>query len=168
MKNKKIIISGPPSSGKTTIILELNKIGYECISEINPSNNKNIKIQKNKILISNFIFNERKKQYKNAKNTTTFFDRSMIDVIAYLKYWDKNYPKEWDEDIIKYRYYKKIFYAPFWKKIYLNNNYRPESYLESQMIDHELKNTYTKFNYNIIELPKSNIHDRINFILKNI
>ena len=37
MKNNKIIISGPPGTGKTTIINELKNRGYTTNDEINPS-----------------------------------------------------------------------------------------------------------------------------------
>ena len=48
------------------------------------------------------------------------------------------------------------------------NNNRPESYSEAEKIEFFIKKTYLKFNYQIVEVPKKDINQRIEFILKNI
>ena len=120
------------------------------------------------MLLSEFIFNQRKKQHDKITDTITFYDRSLIDVIAYLNYWDERYPKSWNETIKNCEYTRKVFFTPSWKNIYKKNSYRPESYSESKKIEYFIKRTYEKFNYNLIEIPKKTIDKRIDFILQNI
>lgn len=168
MKNKKIIISGPPSSGKSSIINKLIQIGEICCSEVGPIDIKNKTIKNSKIQLSEFIFKHRQNQYNEPHLNTCFYDRSMIDVIAYLIYWNIDYPSIWDKIVKEKRYNEKVFYTPIWNKIYQNSNARPESYTESCNIDTILRQTYIKYNYKLIEVPKLNIQERTEFIINRI
>lgn len=168
MKNKKIIITGPPGSGKSTIIKALIDKNYTCLKEINPSNIKDDKIRKDKQLLSKYIFDKRIADYQNATSKLTFFDRSTIDVIAYLDYWQLNYPEIWIKKIQEQNYFQNVFYAPVWPEIYTKNTYRKEDLDEAILINKALKYTFSKFNFKLIEIPKSNIKDRLEFIINQI
>ena len=168
MKSEKIIISGPPSSGKTSIINSLLKKGYNCFQEINPTKIKTTKIKNDKFLLSEYLFQTRLEEYTKSIDQLTFFDRSIIDVIAYLKLWEIQYPESWDEIILENRYHNKVFYTPIWEEIYEKTDIRLESFKESLLIDDTLRKSYLGYKYNIIDVPKSDIENRVQFIIKNI
>tara|TARA_B100000902_G_C27300391_1_gene912427 strand:+ start:108 stop:611 length:504 start_codon:yes stop_codon:yes gene_type:complete len=167
MKNKKIIISGAPGTGKTTIINELKNKGYECAAEINPLHS-DIKIRENKLLMSEFLFDQRTKQHDNINKSLVFYDRSIIDVVAYMKFWKHIYPIKWNSIIQESNYFKSVFYTPLWQEIYITNKYRKETYQEAQKIDIVLQETFSSFNYKIIHIPKLKISERVQFIINNI
>ena len=98
IKNKKIVISGGPGSGKTTLINLLRDRGYTCFSEfsrvlINSAQKKGeMNIFKSQPdFFSEEVWKGRKQQYKKSqlsegKNQNSFilFDRGLHDVVAYL------------------------------------------------------------------------------------
>lgn len=168
MKNRKIIISGPPGSGKTTIINALKEKDYNCLEEINPAKINDPAIKNNKNSLSEFLFKHREKQYNQFTGQLAFYDRSMIDVVAYLSYWNIQYPKHWSQIIQNCQYANNVFYTPSWKEIYKKSTNRLETYKEAQLIDFFLKKTYLDFGYNIIEIPKVGLEERLNFITNKI
>ncbi len=96
--NKKIVISGGPGSGKTTLINLLINNGYHCFEEfsrsvIDAGKAKGIQnfFETEPLIFSEIIFQERKKQYLSAPKIDhlsvfpyVFFDRGLHDIIAYL------------------------------------------------------------------------------------
>ena len=176
-KIKKIILTRAPGTGKSSIINKLKENNYKCFNEVwdenfkNPSTNKD----SNQIIdFSRFLFDERKKHFEineiesNFKKNIIFYDRSLIDIISYLKTYNKSFPKEWTNYINLKYYYNKVFYCPLWSEIYVKNKMRLEEYDETINIDKNMRKLYKELNYNIIEIPKKSINERVEFILDNI
>jgi predicted ATPase len=55
-----------------------------------------------------------------------------------------------------------------WKEIYIQDEHRYENYEQAELIFNHLIETYNSFNYLPIEVPKGNVEERIDFILKNL
>ena len=100
--NKKIVISGGPGSGKTSVIKLLIKKGYQCFEEFSRSVIEMLEKQRvlkiylklQPLTFSKIIFQERKKQYLSASKINylqvfpyVFFDRGLHDIVAYLNHY---------------------------------------------------------------------------------
>lgn len=176
MKLKKVIISGAPGTGKSSIIKELKNRGYFCYDEVwrKKYENPNQKNNSNHInIFSKHLFSERLKQLertvkKKVKDQVIFYDRSIIDTISYLNTYKKNIETLWLDVALKKRYYETIFFCPLWEEIYEQCEDRKESYKESILIEKNLTSTYKKFLYKIKHVPKVDISDRVDYILLNI
>ena len=174
--SQKYIISGAPGTGKTTIINALKKKDHYCAEEISReliaqqiSIGGDILPWKDQIAFENKIAHKRYKQYLDSpKNCICFFDRSSVDCIAYLNNNKLESTSQINQIIKNCIFNKTVFYTPIWEEIYKNDSERQESFDQSIRIDKYLKDSYIKFGYTIIEIPKTTLDKRVNFILSQI
>ncbi|MFV8225956.1 AAA family ATPase [Christiangramia aquimixticola] len=177
MKNNKIVITGGPGTGKSSIIHKLEDMGETCLHEI--SRQVTLEAQKEGIdqlfltkplLFSQKLLEGRLNQYHHALELDSqhvFLDRGLPDVVAYMDYFNTNYPDLFDETC-KQHVYQKIFILPPWEEIYQSDNERYETFEEAQKISAYLYATYRRYGYDPVEVPKSNVDSRTDFILSNI
>ena len=173
---QKYIISGAPGTGKTTIINALKKKDHYCAEEISReliaeqiSIGGNILPSKDQIAFENKIAHRRYKQYLDSPdNCICFFDRSSVDCVAYLNNNKLESTSQINQIIENCIFNKTVFYTPVWEEIYKNDRERQESFDQSIKIDKHLKDSYIKFGYTIIEIPKTTLDKRVNFILAQI
>lgn len=168
---------GGPGSGKTTIIEGLAAKGYVCYPEI--SRQVTLQAQKSGIdqlflkeplLFSEMLLEGRIKQFHDAlreEAPVVFIDRGIPDVLAYMHYIGDPYPANFDL-ACRNHIYSKIFILPPWKEIYQSDNERYENFEQAQLIHNHLVETYESYGYTLNEVPKTDLENRIKFILNNL
>lgn len=177
MQKDIIVIIGGPGTGKTTIIDGLLERGHCCYPEISREITLEAKKQgieqlflENPLLFSELLLEGRKKQYHQAvaeENAVVFIDRGIPDVLAYMHYIGDAYPAFFDEACREHKY-TKIFILPPWEAIYESDDARYENYEQATLIYKHLKETYESYGYNLIEVPKDTVDNRILFILGHL
>lgn len=177
MKPKRIVITGGPGTGKSTLIKQLEKSGHPCLHEV--SREVILKARKegieqlflqNPLLFSEMVLAGRLKQFQElsqSKEDLIFYDRGLHDVLAYLHYFDKPFPEKMHQTCENHSY-DMVFILPPWKEIYSTDNERYESFEEAIKIHFHLENTYKNYKYTPIEVPKLPIAQRLSFILKKV
>ena len=110
----------------------------------------------------------RTQQYLSiAKNRICFFDRSVIDCMAYLKLNNLEITSEIIKEVKKCNFNQEVFYTPIWEEIYVNDKERKESINQAQKIEESILKTYQSEGYKLIPIPKTSIKERANFIILN-
>jgi predicted ATPase len=172
---KRIVITGGPGSGKTTVIEELKRRGIATMPEISREIIREAKKQgidqlflEDPILFSKKLIDGRIKQFVDAgkvEQRVVFFDRGIPDVTAYLRYSKTPVPDDLSEACRKYRYDQPVFIMPPWEEIYTNDFERYESFNQAQLIHNKLVNMYMDLGYFIIFVPFGTAEKRADFIL---
>ncbi len=175
MESKKIVITGGPGTGKSTIIKELIKRGFTCFEEI--SRQVTLEAKKsgvdqlfltNPLLFSELLLKGRQNQYieaSNHKSNPVFLDRGIPDVLAYMDYIKDAYPETFI-DCCKDHIYDYVFILKPWEDIYISDNERYENFNQAQEIHEHLLLTYQSYNYNLLDVPFDTVENRTNHILK--
>ncbi|MGM5470103.1 AAA family ATPase [Flavobacteriaceae bacterium LMO-SS05] len=175
MNAKKIVITGGPGTGKSSIINELKHRAHACCEEI--SRQVTLEARQNGIeqlfitdplLFSRLLLNGRLEQFNEAKNSTAshvFFDRGLPDVLAYMDYINTDYPAFFNETC-KANVYDQVFVLSPWQDIFESDNERYENFEQAIDIHEFLLHTYKRFGYQLIDVPFGTIETRTDFILE--
>lgn len=177
MKTKRIVITGGPGSGKTSLIEHLENMGHQCIPEI--SREITLKAQQEGIdqlflekplLFSERLLEGRVEQFHQGAtftDRTVFYDRGIPDVPAYLHYLGTPYPDHFDKTCEIHRY-DAIFLLPPWEAIYERDNERYETYEQAEKIFHYLHKAYAAYGYEVDHVPTGSLKYRSEHILHKL
>ena len=171
---KKVVITGGPGTGKSSVISSLQELKYTCMSEVSRKVTRDAQDRgvdqlflKDPLKFSELLLQGRINQYTDSDihgGSAVFFDRGIPDVLGYLDYVKVSYPDFFKEACLQYKYHK-IFMMPPWKEIYKTDNERYESFEQSLLIYENLKKTYSGIGYDFQVIPEGTIQDRVDYIL---
>jgi predicted ATPase len=183
MKNKtpkRIVITGGPGTGKTSLVTALEESGRPCFHELIRSmtlaaktngNGKEMAINPLTFVEDPLSFNQqllkgRLQQFKEADKVAgpmVFYDRGLPDVLAYMDYFGQPYGAEFEGPCLTHRY-DLVLLLPPWEAIYIQDNERLENFGEAVAIHDALEHAYKKLGYHPIEVPIGKVEDRLLFV----
>ena len=171
--SKWYVITGAPSSGKTTIISKLSEMGYYTVPEAarvlidkEMKKGKTLgEIRKNEIKFQRKVLKLKIQiEKKTPKNKIVFFDRGIPDNIAFFQVYGAD-PKEVLK-LCKEKNYRKIFLL---EQLPFEKDYaRIEDKEKAKKLGKLLEKTYVDLGYEIVSVPVMKVEDRVNFILSNL
>jgi predicted ATPase len=171
----RIVISGAPATGKTTLCYALEEQGYACFHEISREiiqrelmAGTDVLPWKDLTAFSQHVIDGRLKQFEAAQAEVSFYDRTIIDSLAYLNKDGVKIPSEWRRMGEELRYSKQVFITPPWLEIFENDYERRESWEDVEEVHEYLVNTYREFGYEVLIVPKVSVAQRLDFILNNL
>ena len=170
------VITGGPGFGKTLLVEELKKSGYQCSGEFarnlilsQQESGGDILPWKNAKLFQQDILQKRIAFFDSVPdNSIAFADRGIPDQLAFARYRGFSTPKILIESALKYRYARHVFVTPPWPEIYTSDTIRSETFNEAVQIHEFIVETYFELNYQVIELPLLPVKQRMEFLLKTL
>lgn len=173
VKNNWYVVTGAPSSGKTTTLKYLEKKGYKVYYEWariyidqEIKKGKTIdQIRKNEVLFQKKIL-ELKVDFekKLSPDDQIFMERGIPDTTAYMK-WAKGMDSS-IKKIVKKSKYKKVYLMDIlrFKKDYA----RTENEVEAFLLDKLIEKSYRDLGIEIVRVPNMTVAKRAKFILDNL
>ncbi|EHU9471135.1 ATP-binding protein [Vibrio vulnificus] len=174
--NHRVVFTGGPGAGKTSVIEYLNNLGYPSAPEVG---RKVIQAQMqsqgsalpwlDKVAFRDQMVAEEIKNYDDfGHEVTTFYDRSIIDCYGYSKLENLPITTLLSTKCCELSYERKVFIFPPWESIYKNDRERKQDFNEAVATYREMVSAYTQFGYDLLEVPMLSVRERAEFILNNL
>jgi predicted ATPase len=94
-----------------------------------------------------------------------FFDRSVVDVIGYMRLEGLAVPDHVRKTVETFRYHRRVLIAPAWEEIYTADADRKQSFEEAVRTEEAMREVYTAYGYELVELPRASVKERVEFVL---
>lgn len=167
------VVTGPPCSGKTTVINALAAKGYSTAEEVARARIKQLlaadlsldKIRQDALTLQQDILTAKLDREADLDtNQLMFFDRGVPDSIAYYRYYGLD-PSEVIEKAALRRY-QHIFYLEALPLV--NDEVRQEDAAAAQKIGELIYQAYGDLGYSVTRVPAVSVEQRVGFILQNV
>ena len=172
---RKIVLTGGPCSGKSTVLEELRKRGFSVLRETAKeivAARRDIPMSKEESDIRQaLIFNGQVKKEDDAEKENhdiLFLDRGLIDGLGYSVLYSGEESIQKYLPAVKNRKYDLIFIfeqLPFSSEGFRAVNENEE---EALKIRNSIDNLYKKLGYQTINVPVMSVKERVEFILERI
>lgn len=174
---RRIVLTGGPGSGKTTLLEALAAAGHATSPE---AGRAIIRRQqaidgealpwKDRTLFAELMLDRELEAHARAESADgpVFFDRGVPDVVGYLSLCGLPVPAHMERAAQDIRYERRVFIAPVWPEIFGQDAERKQDLDEARRTFDAMAETYPRFGYELIELPRAPVAERLDFVLTTL
>ena len=171
------VVTGGPGSGKSSLIAEMALRGFRTMPE---AGRAIIQDQTriggsalpwaDKRLFAELMLGWELRSHHEASTVETpvLMDRGIPDVAGYLTLSGFSVPPHVEAATQCYRYNRIVFLAPYWEAIYSRDSERKQDRHEAEATGRVMAETYTRFGYQIVELPLAGVQERAEFVMNRL
>jgi predicted ATPase len=107
-------------------------------------------------------------QQVTERTRPVFFDRGIPELIMFSWLLNVPFPQPYRIAAEQYRYSRKVFIVPPWPEIFKTDEERRHSYEDALAMYRLTPEAYREFGYELIEVPKAPVSERVEFILSHV
>ncbi len=171
------VVTGGPGTGKSTLIEALARHGIGHMPE---AGRAIIRDQVNiggpalpwgdRALYAELMLGWELRSYHEAETMPgpVVMDRGIPDVIGYLRLINLQVPVHAEVAAQRYRYNRTVFLAPYWEEIFAQDAERKQGCEEAEATGRMMKETYEGLGYELVELPKASVEERVAFVMETV
>jgi len=169
----RIVITGGPGAGKTTLVLALQARGYTIVGDsartvIQDRRRRGLSPRPNAYEFAHEVLRMDIENFGHHAATPghVFFERSVLDALCMLHYATPLNESELSMWLSKYQYYSKVFVLPPWEAIYANDAERDHTFAHAESVHGTVQEWYRRCQYQLIEVPKVSVAERCTYVLQ--
>lgn len=171
------VVTGGPGSGKTTLIEALARRGLRYMPEAGRAIIQDqVRIGgaalpwADRSAFAELMLGWELRSYHEASSAAgaVMMDRGIPDVMGYLVLCGIPVPSHVEAAAKLYRYNQRVFVAPYWEEIFTQDTERKQGRAEAKATAKVMVETYASLGYNIVELPRTDIESRADFVTERL
>lgn len=169
----RVIVTGGPGVGKTTMLRELAARGYEVVEE---SARELIRERRGsgrsprpepKEFAAELLRRDRAKYESTASGEApVFFDRCLVESVAMAREAELMSEPEAAVVLGGVSFYPQVFILPPWQEIYVNDSERDHTFDHCQRVHDGLTRWYADCGYRVREVPRESPQVRAEYVLR--
>lgn len=168
------VVTGPPGSGKSTLIEALAAAGIATSAEVGRRVIREQLAMGGDALpwgderaFAELMLPGELAAHRTALETgeAVVLDRGVPDVVGFLRVSGLPVPGRINLAARNCRYNRRVFLAPFWAEIFRNDAERPQPAAVAARTENVMRDVYRHYGYHPVELPRATVAERVAFVL---
>ena len=169
---QRIVLTGGPGAGKTSVLLDLRARGYTVGEDaartiIKARQTAGLSPRPDAAEFARQILTAEQRAYRAAVAPLTFYERGVVDAAGYL-YAAGDVSESDMQRLIQAHPYDVVFLFPPWQAIYHTDAERDHTFEHAQNVYDSTQRTYVEAGYVPINVPRLSVTQRTEFILANV
>lgn len=168
----RVIVTGAPGVGKTTLLAELSRLGYDTVAEsarevISERLARGESPRPAPEAFAREVYRRDKLKYliHESKDQLTFFDRSAVESLGMVNDVEPLSAAALQAELCALSFHPTVFLLPPWEEIYCVDAERDHTFAHAMRVHESLLGWYATCGYSIHQVPRASVPERANHLL---